>query len=173
MVARGRFIGNKVVVDDESSASQLYNRGRFGVIINRKLELSMIEALYLVERNSLEVMDGRKKQVDYDAFLYKANKKEHDFWTRFCVYRDIRSRGYITKTALKYGADFRVYARGQEPGKAHAKWVLYAVSENDKFDWKRFAAMNRVAHSVKKRLMIGIVDDEGDVTYYQVSWMKP
>ena len=41
------------------------------------------------------------------------------------------------------------------------------------FDWKQFAAMNRVAHSVKKKLLVGIVDDEGDVTYYEIRWRKP
>jgi tRNA-intron endonuclease len=173
MAASGRFVKDRVVVGDEKETNQLYNKGRFGAISNRKLELSLIEALYLIEHGSLEVVDGRNKPMDYETFLGRASRREPRFWIRFCVYRNIRGRGYITKTALKYGADFRVYGRGQEPGKSHAKWVLYAVSENEQFDWKKFAAMNRVAHSVRKKLMVGILDDEGDVTYYQVSWMKP
>ncbi|MBW2998063.1 tRNA-intron lyase, partial [Candidatus Woesearchaeota archaeon] len=39
--------------------------------------------------------------------------------------------------------------------------------------WHSFSAKNRVAHSTKKRLMIGTVDDEGDVTYWEVKWIKP
>jgi tRNA-intron endonuclease len=173
MVANGKFLDDRVIVGDEKEASQLYNKGRYGALSNKKLELSLMEALYLVEKGSLQVLDGRSKVIDYDRFLKKARKREPRFWIRFSVYRNIRSKGYITKTALKYGADFRVYGRGQEPGKSHAKWILYAVSENEQFDWKKFAAMNRVAHSVRKKLMVGILDDEGDVTYYQVSWMKP
>ena len=71
------------------------------------------------------------------------------------------------------GADFRVYERGTTPGQEHAKWVLFAVKEGEIFDWRKFAAMMRVAHSVRKKLLIGIVDDEGDVTYYEIRWTRP
>ena len=103
----------------------------------------------------------------------KAKKLEANFWTRFRVYRDFRTRGYILKTALKFGADFRVYRRGIKPGEDHAKWVLFVASENDSLTWRQFAAMNRVAHSTRKNLLVGIVDDEGDVTYYEIRWKKP
>jgi tRNA-intron endonuclease len=172
-MANGILVKTRVVVEDEAEANTLYNKGRFGNLLKGKGELSLIEALYLVETGKLDVFDGRNRKLEYDEFLRKCLRTEPRFWIRFCVYRDIRGRGYITKTALKYGADFRVYDRGQEPGKAHAKWVLYAVSENENFDWKKFAAMNRVAHSVKKKLLVGVLDDEGDVTYYQIGWIRP
>ncbi|MCD6403811.1 MAG: tRNA-intron lyase [Nanoarchaeota archaeon] len=168
----GYLVGNKVVIRDEKEASKLYNKGKYGTLEENKLTLSLVEALYLVERKKLKVFKG-EEELDYDALLKLAAELEPRFWVRFCVYRDIRKRGYITKTALKYGADFRVYDRGDVPGKDHAKWVLFAVNENDIFDWKRFAAMNRVAHSVRKSLLIGVVDDEGDVTYYEVRWKRP
>jgi tRNA-intron endonuclease len=169
----GELIENKVVVHDEKDSSRIYNRGQYGALDKGKLSVSLVEALYLVENGKLEVFDHRKKELPYDDLLRKAIRKEKRFWLRFCVYRNIRKRGYITKTALKYGADFRVYDRGDVPGKNHARWVLFAVDENESFDWKRFASMNRVAHSVKKKLLIGIVDNESDVTYYEVHWKRP
>jgi tRNA splicing endonuclease len=39
--------------------------------------------------------------------------------------------------------------------------------------WHEFSAKNRVAHSTKKHLMIGVVDDEGDVSYWEVRWLRP
>jgi tRNA-intron endonuclease len=171
-MVRAILVKTRAIVEDEADANTLYNKGRYGNITKGKLELSLLEALYLVENKKIEIYD-KKKKLDYEVLLKKCLRAEPRFWIRFCVYRDIRTRGYITKTALKYGADFRVYDRGQEPGKAHAKWVLYAVSENEKFDWKKFAAMNRVAHSVRKKLLVGILDDEGDVTYYQIAWIRP
>ncbi len=170
---RAHLISNKVIIKDEKEANLLFNKGNYGSLEKGKLTLSLVEALYLVENGKLEVYDWRDNLVGFDALLKKANRLEKRLWVRFCVYRDIRKRGYITKTALKYGADFRVYDRGDVPGKQHAKWVLFAVNENDSFDWKKFAAMNRVAHSVKKKLLVGIVDDEGDVTYYEVQWRRP
>ena len=85
----------------------------------------------------------------------------------------MRDRGYIVKTALKFGADFRIYDRGVKPGEDHAKWIVYPVHESESLTWYEFAAKNRVAHSTKKKLLIGIVDDEGDVTYYEIKWIRP
>ena len=85
----------------------------------------------------------------------------------------MRSRGYVVKTALKFGADFRVYERGTKPGQAHAKWILYPVRESEIMTWYEFAAKNRVAHSTRKNLLLGIVDNESDVTYYEVNWLRP
>ena len=169
----GKLIENKVVINDEKQANTTYNKGRYGFLEDGKLTLSLVESLFLVEKLKLQVVSENGRKLSFDGFLRKARKIEHRLWTRYCVYKDIRKRGYITKTALKYGADFRVYDRGDLPGKQHAKWVLFAVHENESFDWKQFAAMNRVAHSVKKKLLVGIVDDEGDVTYYEIRWRKP
>ena len=85
----------------------------------------------------------------------------------------MRNRGYIVKTALKFGAEFRVYDRGIKPGEDHARWILYPVHESSTSTWHEFAAKNRVAHSTKKRLLIGVVDDEGEVSYWEVRWLRP
>lgn len=105
--------------------------------------------------------------------MKKAEKMEPDIWIRFVVFKDLRNRGYIVKTALKFGADFRVYERGVKPGEDHAKWIVYPVTEGSEITWYEFAAKNRVAHSTKKRLLIAIVDEEGDVTYYEIRWTRP
>jgi tRNA-intron endonuclease len=85
----------------------------------------------------------------------------------------LRKIGYVVKTALKFGADFRVYDKGVKPGEDHAKWIVYPVKESDFITWYEFSAKNRVAHSTKKKLLIGVVDGESDVTYYEIAWRKP
>lgn len=173
---RGYLVGTTVIItEDYDLALALYNRSAFGEPHGpkeKRIELSLVEALYLMERKKLEIFDGKQK-LNFEMFVRKAKRRERGFWTRYRVYRDIRTRGYIVKTALKFGADFRVYPRGKRPGQAHAKWVLFCTAESDTYNWREFAAMNRVAHSTRKRLLIGIVDEEGDVTYYEVRWKKP
>ena len=171
--AIGIFTKDSVVVHDEQHANSIFNKGWFGALADKKLTLSLVEALFLIEKGDLIIIDKGKKPINVKNFIKKAEKADHRFYTRYAVYSDIRKRGYITKTALKYGADFRVYERGAKPGEEHAKWVLYAVRESEKFNWRGFASMMRVAHSVRKTLLIGIVDDEGDVTYYTVNWIRP
>ena len=106
-----------------------------------------------------------KKRIDFDTLVKKARKQEPNFWIRYVVYRDMRNRGYIVKTALKFGADFRVYDRGVKPGEDHAKWIVYPVHEGSQFSWFELSAKNRVAHSTRKRLLLAVVDVEDDVTY--------
>ncbi|HDD05172.1 MAG TPA: tRNA-intron lyase, partial [Candidatus Aenigmarchaeota archaeon] len=87
----GNLVGNKVVVEDAKEANKLYNRGRYGALEGEKLTLSLVEALYLVERGKLRVFKG-EQELDYDSLLKLAADLEPRFWVRYCVYRDIRRR---------------------------------------------------------------------------------
>ncbi len=166
------LMSNNVTAEMSNLASESYEKGRYGELKGKKYVYSLLEALYLVEREKMVVSSG-KKIIDFDSFMKKAEKAEKGFWVRYCVFRDLRDRGYIVKTALKFGADFRVYDKGVKPGEDHAKWVVYPVYETDVMTWYDFSAKNRVAHSTKKSLLIAIIDHEGDVTYYDVRWTRP
>jgi len=173
-VIKAMFANEQVITEDSDAARELYNQSRFGNLSPEgKVQLSLIEGLYLLEKKKIEVLGNRNSPVGFENFIKKARRFEPNFWIRYCVYKDMRNRGYIVKTALKFGADFRVYDRGVKPGEDHAKWILYPVHEGNEFSWYEFAAKNRVAHSTRKRLLIGIVDEECDVTYYEIAWKRP
>lgn len=166
------FLDRIVVADNKGQAQELYDKSRFGELNEKKIQYSLVEALYLIEKGKLAIKEDNKV-IKQDDLIKKAQKLEKDFWVKYIVFRDMRNRGYIVKTALKFGADFRVYDRGIKPGEDHAKWVLYPVSETKSFTWYNFSAMNRVAHSTRKNLLVGIVDSENDITYYVIEWTKP
>ncbi len=174
MVVNAVLSKGEIVSENSEPARDLFNKGSFGALLaNRCVKLSVLETVYLAEKRRLEVLDARKKPIPLDALQKKAAKLEKNFWTRYPVFKDFRNRGYVIKTALKFGADFRVYDRGKKAGEAHAKWAVFAVHESDTLTWHDFAAKNRVAHSTKKKLLIGVVDDEGDVSYWEVRWVRP
>jgi tRNA-intron endonuclease len=166
------ILSGERIFSNAKEAFTLHDTGKYGEPEEGKVYYSLIEALYLLEKGKVEIYSGKKK-LSFNAFMQKAQELEKNFHTRFIVYRDMRNRGYILKTALKFGADFRVYERGVKPGEEHAKWILYPVYESAGLTWHEFAAKNRVAHSTRKRLLIAVVDDENDVTYYEVVWKKP
>lgn len=172
-IVKAALMKERVLTEDSDEAREFYSQSRFGTIQEGKVQLSLLEALYLVEKKKLEVYLTTKKALTFDALLKKAQKSEPNFWVKFCVYKDIRDRGYIIQTAFKFGADFRVYDRGVKPGEDHAKWVVFPVHETSTLTWYDFSAKTRVAHSTKKRLLIGVVDAEGDVTYYEIRWVRP
>lgn len=165
------FTGENVTSNTKEAMS-LYSQSRFGELKQGKIIYSIFEALYLLEKGKLEILYKRKK-LRFDKLMQEAREKNKKIKTKYIVFKDMRNRGFIVKTALKFGADFRVYARGIKPGQDHAKWILYPVSESSELTWHEFSAKNRVAHSTKKNLLIGIVDEEEDVSYYEVRWLKP
>jgi tRNA-intron endonuclease, archaea type len=170
---RCSFSKDRILTENSDSARDLYNQSRYGALLESgKVQLSLVEALYLLEKKRVEILD-HKKTLDFEHLLRKGRKIDPNLWVKYAVFKDIRNKGYIIKTALKFGADFRVYDRGVKPGDDHAKWVVFPVHETSTMTWYDFSAKNRVAHSTKKRLLLGIVDDEGDVTYYEVRWLRP
>lgn len=174
MLVKSILAGERVLTESSDEAREFYNQSRLGTLKeDGKVELSLLEGLFLMEKGKLGVRSEAGRGVSFESYVKKARKVEPNFWIRYCVFKDMRNRGYIVKTALKFGADFRVYDRGVKPGEDHARWIIYPVHEGDTLTWYEFAAKNRVAHSTKKRLLMGIVDDEGDVTYYEIKWMRP
>lgn len=170
---KGMFQNSKVIAADSDLTREWHDKSRYGEpYSHKKFQYSFLEALYLVEKERMAVYDNTKK-MDFDGFIKKAKKFEPNFLVRYAVFKDLRDRGYIVKTALKFGADFRVYDRGVKPGEDHAKWVVFPVNEADVMTWYEFAAKNRVAHSTRKRLLLAIVDDESEVTFYEVNWVRP
>lgn len=164
------LVGDKVS-SSASEAFSLYERSRFGEKIGSRIEYAWIEAFYLVSYSRLEIYSNGKK-IERDAFFKKWRKKDKKAETKLAVFSDLRKKGYIVKTALKFGAEFRVYEKGVRPGDDHARWILDSAKESEVLNWHDFAAKSRVAHSTKKHLLLGIVDEEGSVTYYEVGWVK-
>ena len=172
-IVQALFSKGRILTEVSDASRDLYDQSRFvAPLENGRIQLSLLETFYLIEKKKLEVLDGRNTSIDPEKFIKKAKKLDPNFWIRYSVFKNMRDRGYIVKTALKFGADFRIYDRGVKPGEDHAKWIVYPVHESESLTWYEFAAKNRVAHSTKKKLLIGIVDDEGDVTYYEIKWIR-
>jgi|SRR3989344_2713986 len=165
------FSGSKIYSNSQESFS-LCEKSSYGEKKAGKVEYSLIEALFLLSENKLCIYYKNKLLLESD-FTKKALKIDKKIESKLIAFSDLRKRGYIVKTALKFGADFRVYNRGVKPGKDHALWILYVTKESQHLTWQDFAAKNRIAHSTKKKLLIAIVDEESDVSYYEVSWLKP
>ncbi len=84
------FSKGRVLTENSDAAKELYNQNRFGKLLeNGKVQMSLVEALYLAEKAKIEILDSRNKKIDLDLFIRKAEKSEHDFWVRYCVFKDI------------------------------------------------------------------------------------
>ena len=165
------ILNSEKIVSSSSEAFTMNEKSSFGEKKNQKIEYSLVEASYLLQNDKMEIYSNNKK-LTLDNFMKKAKKMDKKIELKLIVYNDLRKKGYIVKSALKFGAEFRVYEKGVRPGKDHSKWILYTTKEHSQINWHDFAAKSRVAHSTKKNLLIALVDDESDITYYEVAWLK-
>ncbi len=168
---QAQIIG-EIISSNSSEAHALYKKSCFGEPTNDKIQYSFSEAIFLIEKGKIEII-SKSKKMQLKELIKKLQKIDKRIQIKYSVFKNLRERGYIVKTALKFGADFRVYEKGAKPGKSHAKWIVFVDHEAKKFSWNEFSAKNRVAHSTKKKLLLAIVDEEGDISYYEVGWLRP
>ena len=165
------IIANKIT-SNSSEAFALFEKSRFGEKVGEKIIYSSFETLLLVESKKLQVENHQGNILSETELTKKFHKLDKNFETKYSVFKDLRKKGFIVKTALKFGSAFRVYDKGDKIGQSHSKWICEPVKESSKISWHDFAAKNRVAHSTKKKLLIAIVDDEDDISYSEISWTK-
>jgi tRNA-intron endonuclease, archaea type len=165
------FISGRVF-SNSSEAFTLLEKERFGEKTDEKVIYSPFEAVFLAEKKKIQLFDSKNKEIKLQEIINKFGKKDKDFMKKYLVFKDLRKKGHIVKSALKFGVEFRVYEKGSKLGEEHARWILFPFSEHEKISIKEFCAKNRVANSTNKKLMVAVVDDEEDVSYYETSWMK-
>ncbi|EKQ54948.1 MAG: tRNA intron endonuclease [Methanobacterium sp. Maddingley MBC34] len=166
------LIGELVIIKDKKAVA-LSEKSHYGKFNQDELQLSLMEAFYLQEKGKIKILD--KKNQDKVISLDEMHEliQDKDLIYRYMVYRDLRNRGYIVKTGFKYGSEFRLYERGKSPGDGHSDFVVKVVTENQNISVLDFSSYVRVAHGVNKKLLLAVVDDEQDITYYNVEWTRP
>jgi tRNA-intron endonuclease len=160
----GRLSGDRVLLG-QKALPELYNQGYFGRPIGQGLELSLVEAAYLLDRSRIGVLSASGGlELDFQAFFQISSSLEKGFEFRYVVYKDLRERGYIVQPGRP---DFRVYPRGGHPGKAPAEFYVLVISERTPLPIKEVLQPVRVASQMRKKLMLAIVDEESDITFYE------
>lgn len=170
---RGNLSNDIVSINIEKGSKKpiaLHEKSFFGKIEGKTLQLSLIEACYLVEKNRLNVFKDDEELYAHDLIDILKNQ---DLYGKYIVYRDLKNRGYVIKTGFKYGSEFRLYDRGRSPGNGHSDYLVKVIFENYEINVLDFASYVRVSHGVNKKLLLAIVDEDFDITYYNIEWTRP
>jgi tRNA-intron endonuclease len=165
---RGALSERGVTVSAAQSLESFTSRG-YGVLEDKELSLSFYEALFLQSKGVLDVFKGRvKKPLDFRELLHQFEIVDKNAWTRYLVYRDLRSRGYVVRDGFGLGIDFRVYERG-EYGKATAPYLVLVLQEGKPVSVKELARVLKNVQGLKKTLALAVVNRRGEVVYYTLS----
>ncbi len=167
---RGTFFSADLVsvVEDEKEGRALYEKfwiGQYGSYkaANRgsMSKLDIFETLFLVDRGILFLENATRRDV-----MGIATQRRTDFTSLYEVYKDWREKGYVIKTGFKFGTHFRVYFPGAKPMEAggdqtHSKHVIQVFPKDSKLLISEWARAIRVAHSVRKTLILAIPGKTG------------
>jgi tRNA-intron endonuclease len=151
------FDGSSVRLGNEGKA--LYDQSGFGRPVKGGLILSPEEALYLLHRNKIEI-----RGYTFDDLLTEFAASP-GFFRCYLVYRDIRERGYVIQPGPH---DFRVYRRGQKPKTGQSHYVLRVIPERELITFEAMIGDVTSALHMRKSYVLAVVDDEDELTYYEV-----
>lgn len=182
MKFRGVLLGLRVIVFDVNQARELYRLGFYGKPLGipkpkdaeftAPLELGLIEAIYLAEKGLLSIVDEDERELSTKDIASHARRFIPKFDIIYKVYKELRDKGYIVRSGLKYGADFAVYEKG--PGIDHAPYLVHVIEADEEIDPLGIVRAGRLSHSVRKAFILAITgSSETPTRYLMFKWSKP
>ena len=163
---QGVLIKNQTVILDPNIQQDLDQKG-YGEIEKNKLILKPFESLYLLYTDKLTIFKG-KNNVNFDSLLQICKKQDEDALTKFLVYRDLRTRGYIVKDGFGFGSDFRVYDKG-DFGEKEAKFLVFSLNEGKQEKIGKLQKKIEEITKMGKEPIIAVIERRGEIIYYKIS----
>jgi tRNA-intron endonuclease len=165
-ITQGELSGEKVVVTGSEAEILAKGYGRK----KDRLELSLEEAAFLFETGKIsKIKEGEERELNLEEFLKHALDISPEFELRYIVYRDLKERGYVVQPG---GVDFWLYPRGAKPGEKPARYFIHILSEREFLSFKELDALLISARNMRKEPILAVVDEESDITYYEVKEAK-
>ncbi len=156
---RGRLAEEGIFIEEPGSLPELgYGLPEDGGVI-----LSDVSALYLMRRGVLEVLDDGKA-VSPEAILERGLASDPSFFLKYLVYRDMRSRGRRIRAGV---GDMPYLWHYEKPSKPSTQLVaMYSRSQS--IPLGDLEGLLADAGSYKKGVYLALVDEEGEVSYYEL-----
>lgn len=177
---RAEFVQGNIIVWDVENGRKLYRLGFYGKPLgiskpksaefDAPLVLDIIEAVYLMEENLLEVYENGRK-LSLEELVEYAEKIYESFREKYQVYKDLRKKGFIATPGIKFGSDFAVYRVG--PGLEHAPFIVQVKLLGESISALEIVRSGRLATTVRKYFTIAVPDrSSGKPTYILFEWWR-
>jgi len=167
----GFLLENRVVLFDKKLTKNLFKKEFYGKPFEGGLQISLVEAMYLIEKDVLIIKKiGSKKELSMNEFMKIVRQIQPDIEARLMVFRDLKKRGLLVKTGFKFGAHFRAYTKN--PDEIHAEYLVHVVNKGFISMWSEISRAVRLAHSVNKEILFARVDGD-NVDYIKFGRLRP
>lgn len=175
------LLEDHLLVWNATEARELYAKGFYGKPVGiskpkqdefeAPLVLDPLEGLFLLEKEKILVKDSNGRDLSTKMFQRKMVKLNKGFEWDYLVYRDLREKGKVVLSGIKFGCDFAVYDNG--PGIDHAPFLV-SVKKND--DWvssTEIVRAGRLATTVRKRFILAVPNkNSGKIRYLMFDWFR-
>ena len=162
----GKLVKNHTIIENIQTQKDLELKG-LGEFNKNDFFLKPFESLYLLYTKKLDLRNG-SKNIGFDVFLQSCIKEDPDALTKFLIFRDLRTKGYIVKDGFGFGSDFRVYERGQF-GNKDAKYLVFALNEGKHEKIGQLQKKIEEITKMGKEPIISVIERRGEIIYYKVS----
>lgn len=182
LLATATLAGDRLIVWNPDEGSKLYKFGFYGKPVgiskpktpefDKPLILDLLEGTYLLEKGIIRVFDQLTNlELNVDDVKKYGRLAIEGFDAKYFVYRDLRDKGYVVTTGIKFGSDFAVYRKG--PGIDHAPYIVQVKMLNDTISATEIVRSGRLATTVRKRFIVAIPKlHENKVVYLLFNWFK-
>jgi tRNA-intron endonuclease len=163
----GELVSDHIIVKKANDIGRLYNKSHLGTLLpSNKLQLSLLEGIFLLDEGKM-VLHQNKKQIHFSSLLKLAVQHIPEFETKYLVFKDLRNRGHaITQVNDNTNVSFRKFTQKNEDV---SSCVIAAYSERDILDIEVTKQLIRQYTQSNHTLWFALVDEEGDLTYYDIS----
>lgn len=162
----GILVGNHVCVDDKLSIHKLSLDG-YGDDETDGYNLKPFEALYLMAINKMSVTKNGNL-IGFDDLLEACQDDDTDILSRYLIYRDLRTRGYVAKDGFGFGVDFRVYDRG-DFGSKGARFLVLGLNQGQKEGARKFCDIIDEITKMGKDPVVAVIESRGEIIYYKTN----
>jgi tRNA-intron endonuclease len=171
MNGRALLFEERALVFDDGLAIEL-RKAHYGRRSGKALQLSLIEAAHLEEEGALKPVSAKTgRPVSHASLMRSGRAAQPDFELRLKAYRDLRRRGLVVRTGFKYGTHFRLYDK--DPESSHARYLLHAVPKGYSGGWPEVSRAVRLAHGVRKEMLLARVGPGSDIVYLKLGRTRP
>ena len=167
---KGTLLNNRVILFNQKHIMELHKKEFYGKPFEEGLQLSLIEALYLMQEDLLTLTTPRETDITNDSFQKFLMDNHPDILLRFPVYRDLKNRGLIVKTGFKFGTHFRAYTN--LPDETHAEYLIHLIKPDEEIAWAEISRGVRLAHAVRKTFLFAF-KEKNDIIYLKLARIRP
>ncbi|UCD13174.1 MAG: tRNA-intron lyase [Thermoplasmatales archaeon] len=166
MQASGELIDNKIIVKKSKDVGRLYTKSHFGKSLpGNKIELDLIESVFLLSESKIRIFHN-KNELGFQDLVKIAALQIPDFEIKYLIFKDLRNRGHPIKPCG--GKEHSTFYKFRQK-KGEKQCFISAFSERDFLDLENTKKLINEVTKKNGELWFGIVDEEGDITYYDVT----